>query len=362
LAPFERWDVAYYLRIASVGYRPGEGTAQFHPLYPWLAKPLVVLGIQPLTALMVVSSAAAVLLLIVFYHWASLKLGLSDAAFATLLLLVNPFAFALYVPYSESLFLLCAVLALYCASLRRWWLASLTAALATLTRQQGILLALPLAWMALWPPEHKGKRTLPLQSETRQHHTGRYLVRTLRDGARLKRLLPLTLIPFSYGGWLLYRALRLRDVHLDTTSFHTFIYSFLISPQAAKVVPVQRFVWPWRALWLAGSKVWQSPDVDIIVNLAGGALFLLLVVLAWRNLQASSKLYVVASTILSFSYYTGPVHPYMGLLRHLLLGFPIFFGLAPRLRSAWSRGLLVTVGGLGLFFLLMLYGLEGWVP
>lgn len=363
LAPFERWDVTYYLRIASMGYRPGEGTAQFHPLYPWLAKPLVTLGIHPLMALMVVSSAAAMLLLIVYYNYASLKLGPSGATFATLLFLVSPFAFALYVPYSEPVFLLCAVWALYSASLQRWWLVGIMAALATLTRQQGVLLVLPLAWMALSPTTRaEGWWGLPHRSEIPQHDTERRFIKVLRDGALLKRLLPLALIPLSYGGWLLYRAVRLRDLRLDTTSLHTFIYSFLISPQATKVVPVQRFIWPWQALWLAGRKLWLSPDIDVVVNLVGGLLFLVLLMLAWRNLQPGSKIYVVASTLLSFSYYTGPSHPYMGLLRHLFLGFPVFFGLAPRVRSTWSRGFMITFSCLGLFFLLMLYGLESWVP
>ncbi|MBO9371340.1 MAG: hypothetical protein J7575_09700, partial [Chloroflexi bacterium] len=40
VAPWARWDVLWYERIVRFGYRPDDGTAQFHPLYPWLAVPL----------------------------------------------------------------------------------------------------------------------------------------------------------------------------------------------------------------------------------------------------------------------------------------------------------------------------------
>ena len=43
LAIWERWDTVYYSRIASVGYSVTDGTTTFHPLFPWLAKPLSLL-------------------------------------------------------------------------------------------------------------------------------------------------------------------------------------------------------------------------------------------------------------------------------------------------------------------------------
>jgi hypothetical protein len=348
LAPFARWDVVYYLRIASQGYQRGDGAVQFHPLYPMLAKPLISLGFSPLMALMLVSSMASLLLIVAVYNLARRDLGPPDAAFAALLCIVTPFSFALYVPYSEALFLLCAVLAFYWAARGAWWLAGLAAALATLTRQQGLLLVLPLGWLAVeqgWVG--KKRQNPPVLWE---------------DSTFWGRLLPMTAVPLSYGGWLLYRARALNDVQVSFTSLHDFIYSLLISPQAVEVVPVQQFVWPWLAMWRAGRKLWQSPDIDIVVNLVGGVFFLLLVGLSWRYLRVHHKLYVVASTVLSFAYYTGPSHPYMGLLRHLALGFPVFLGVARRVRSSLARGCMLMVGFLGMLFLLLLYGLESWVP
>lgn len=89
-APAERWDVASYIKIASVGYRPEDGTTQFHPLFGLLARPFVRLGMSPLVALSTISFAATLVLLFVFYELARRDLDSEDAAFATLALLVSP--------------------------------------------------------------------------------------------------------------------------------------------------------------------------------------------------------------------------------------------------------------------------------
>jgi hypothetical protein len=52
----------------------------------------------------------------------------------------------------------------------------------------------------------------------------------------------------------------------------------------------------------------------------------------------------------------------MGLPRHLLLAFPVFIGLGTVLRHRWQQLMVIGLGGLGIFFLLMLYVIQGWVP
>ena len=149
LAPWQRWDVSYYLAIVTRGYSTGDGTTQFHPLYPLLAIPLARLGVSPLLSLLCVSSAAGFLLYLAFARLAALDLPPSEARLSVLFLALAPPAFILFAPYTEALFLLSAVLCLWYARQRQWWQAALAGALATLTRQQGIFLVLPLAW-ELW--------------------------------------------------------------------------------------------------------------------------------------------------------------------------------------------------------------------
>lgn len=340
LAPWQRWDTIYYIWIATQGYAANDGTAQFHPLYPWLAAPLVWAGFHPILALLTVNSVADILLIWAVYRLARLELAPATARTSILLLLCSPFAFALFVPYAEPVFLLCSVVCLYHARRKQWWLAGGAGALATLTRQQGLFLLAPLAW-ELW--ENAGRR-------------GRVALAAWRDW------LTLALVPAGYLVWIVYRAWALNDLTIDFTSLHTLIYSFLISPSAVEVVPVQTFLWPWQALSLAVAQLWRAPDADLIVNLVGGGYFLLMLAQAWRRLRISDRWYVGIITLVSFGYHTGSTHPYMGLLRHLFLAFPVFLGLAPQAEK-FSRKLWWTITGLlGLFFLLLLYGLEAWIP
>ena len=243
-------------------------------------------------------------------------------------------------PYSESLFLLFAVSSFLFIRRNRWWLAGVTAGLAALTRQQGLFLLLPLAW-ELW-----------------ESH-GRDIRNTMN---RWKDWLALGLVLAGYLIWLFYRWQLLSDLDLSTSSLNSIIYSFLISPSADQVVEVQSFLWPWQALWIALHQVFSRPDLDLITNLVFGAYFLVLLVLSWKHLPASYRIYSVVITLVSFSYYTGPIHPYMGLLRHLLLVFPVFIGLAVCLRRPWQRLAVTAFNQVGYLFLVWLYVVHAWVP
>jgi len=64
----------------------------------------------------------------------------------------------------------------------------------------------------------------------------------------------------------------------------------------------------------------------------------------------------------SFAYHTGPVHPYMGLPRHLLLAFPVFIGLGAALRSHWQRFVALVWQGFWLLMALGLYVRHAWIP
>ena len=341
LAPWERWDLKYYLWIVQRGYRTDDGTAQFHPLLAWLATPLAWLTGQPLLALLVVSSTASVLLLIAFERLARLDVSPVAARTSTLLLLFSPPAFILFAPYTESLFLLWAVLCMLWARRGWWWLAGLAGALAVLTRQQGIVLALPLAW-ELW--EAAGRKP-------------RRALRAWRDW------LALALIPGGLLVWLMYRAVALGDIQADFASPQALIYSLIISPSASKVVPVQAFLLPPHAMWLALSKFGRAPELSLLIDLILGGAWLVLVCIGWRGMRTSYRIYSITIALLSFGYHTGPFFPYMGLPRHLLLAFPVFIGLGPIMRGRVILRLRLIAGGLlGILFLIWFYAFEAWVP
>ena len=352
LAPWERRDSLYYIAIVARGYRADDGTAQFHPLPAWLALLPAALTGSPLLGLVLVSSLAALLLLLAFDQLARLDLPPDEARVATALLASAPPAFILFAPYSEALFLLWATLCLLWMRQGRWWLAGLAGALCALTRQQGVLLALPLA-VELW------QRRPTTKDEGRRRE----------DGGQEMTALPLYrwLAPLLPGAgllvWLVYRGLALSDVRVSLRGLQALIFSLLISPSAAKVVPEQAFLWPWDALGRALAIFWRAPDYTLAIDLGLGFAFAVLLALAWPRLRASYRAYTLAIALISFAYYTGPHYPSMGLPRHLLLACPVFIGVAPLVtRPAWMRVGLLGASLLGLLFLLLQYVIGGWVP
>ena len=110
LAVWERWDAVYFVRIAGAGYSASDGTTTFHPLFPWLAKPFSLLGVPPVVGLLLVSSCATLALYPMFERLASLDHDPAKARTATLLFVFWPVSYLLYLPYTEPLWLLCAVL------------------------------------------------------------------------------------------------------------------------------------------------------------------------------------------------------------------------------------------------------------
>jgi hypothetical protein len=340
LAPWERWDTDFYLKIVERGYRIDDGTAQFHPLFPWLATPLAALGLSPLLALMLVSSAASAAMLVVFAQLARLDLGADEARWSTALFLFSPLAFALWAPYTEALFLLCAIACLLWARRGRWWFAGVAGAFAVLTRQQGVFLLLPLA-VELW-------------SAGGGHWRGAL--------AAWRKWLALGLVPAGLLVWLVYRAVALGDLSPNWSDPQRLIYSVLISPSSAEVVPHQAFLPPWQALWLALTTFWRAPELSLAVDLMLGSVFVVLFAIAWPKMRWSYRIYAFAIACVSFGYHTGPYYPYMGLPRHLLLAFPVYIGLGAQIHTQRSRLFLITTGLVGILFALLLYTLRGWTP
>ncbi len=140
-----RWDTAWYLEIAKHGYAC-YGSSAFLPLYPLLTRIVGTLFLgDNLAAALVISSLAS---FVVFYLLSRLAQELTDSATiakgTVIALAVFPTSFFLMAGYTESLFLALAIGA-YLAARRGFWLsAGVLAALATLTRLQGIILLVPL--------------------------------------------------------------------------------------------------------------------------------------------------------------------------------------------------------------------------
>ena len=150
VAPGARWDSVWYLEIAQYGYDLPDRAA-FFPLYPAvvaLAAPLTT----PLLAGLVVSCGCALGGMYLLHRLVELDFGVDTARAVILIVAWFPSAVVLSAVYSEGLFLLLSVGAIYAARLGRWPAAALAAGLAAATRSSGVLLMLPLVIMYLYGP------------------------------------------------------------------------------------------------------------------------------------------------------------------------------------------------------------------
>jgi Gpi18-like mannosyltransferase len=332
--PWFRWDAKYFIWATSRGFSVQDGSASFHPLLPLLAKPIFYLTGSPLFGLLLVATLATLGLYFCFYRLARFDLNDELAFRATILFAVFPGSYVFYAPYTESIFLLFSVLLFYFARERQWLLAGLCGALATLSRQQGLFLMVPLV-MELW--SGKERKALAFSS--------------------------VLLIPLAYGLWIVYRTFALADSYPDLSSFHGLIYSTVISPSSYQVVAEQDFLFPLHALYLAFLKLWQEHNIPTITDLSVAACIVVITIISWRNLRNSYRVYVLILLIVSFAHHTGMrvSSPYMGLPRHLLLAFPVFIGLAPRV-TPYAMNKLFKVGLLGFLLLTFFHCLRVWVP
>jgi Gpi18-like mannosyltransferase len=147
---WERFDALWFLRIAADGYRSHDGSAAFFPLFPMLVRGVSwLIGGHPLAGGLIVSNGAALGATVALYELTRTEISERVARGSVLFLSFFPTSFFLVAPYSESLFLLLAVVALLAARRSRWWLAGVAGALAALTRNLGVLIAVPLAVEAL---------------------------------------------------------------------------------------------------------------------------------------------------------------------------------------------------------------------
>jgi hypothetical protein len=156
LTATEREDALWFLRLATSGYSPSDGSAAFFPLNPQLIRIVAWLpGVGPLGAALLISNGAFFAALVLMHALGRLEFDEAIARKAVLFLAIFPTAFFFLAPYTEAPFLLLSLATFWFARRDRWALAALAGALAALTRSIGILLLPALAveafvqWRAL---------------------------------------------------------------------------------------------------------------------------------------------------------------------------------------------------------------------
>ncbi|GIU97499.1 MAG: hypothetical protein KatS3mg013_1302 [Actinomycetota bacterium] len=159
----QRQDALWFLRLATHGWSPDDGSAAFFPVFPLLVRAVAWLpGIGPLGAALTVSNLACAGALVVLHGLTRLEFGDARTARRSVrLLALFPTGFFLFAPYSEAPFLMLVLLAFWWARTDRWGRAGLAGALAALTRSVGVLLVLGLAAEAVARSRDDGRPLAP---------------------------------------------------------------------------------------------------------------------------------------------------------------------------------------------------------
>jgi hypothetical protein len=319
------WDTQWYVNIAYNGYGDMPKSVVFLPLYPLLIRATAALIGDYLLAALLVSFAASFAALALLYQVAVDQTGSDRLARRTLvLLLAFPTAFFLLAGYTESLFLALVLLA-WLSTMRKWYgLAGLAGFLASLTRTQGILLALPLAYLAFWGNQPL-RVTLCRLSDWRHLRDWRRL--PLRDA--LPRLV-------AVSGPLLGSALYMGWIKLAGYGSITEVYTRYWAFETAPL---------WEALVNNLTLLLTHPNVVYVTNAVLFAIAIAGALLALRRLPLAYSLYTWV-TIVVILMRQHNLSPFMSTGRFTLMLFPIFMvfaGALLRLEDRFRAGRLISL-------------------
>jgi len=325
-----RWDTPWYLEIAGHGYGC-YGSSAFMPLYPLLIRGLgVALLGNNLAAALLISSIASFVAFYLLYLLAKELTGSVDIAKVSVMALaLFPVSFFLMAGYTEALFLALAMGA-YLAARRGFWLtAGALAALATLTRLQGILVLVPLCLELL----------LARRSELRQW----------------KPWLALLMAP---------AALALYIAFIRLTQGLAFPWEPLSSPQGVWRL---HYTWPWQGILADLSALITSHDLALLFSFKlldplTAILFALCAILAFRRLNLPLAAFLVVMWLSSLIKVTADGYT-TSVSRYMLAIFPAFIVLG-MLIVRWPRLArlgMVLVAGILLSIYLFFFLIWGWV-
>ena len=326
-----QWDSEWYFRIATEGYRYNGDpaipqTIVFYPLYPMLARGLVVIsGLAPSDALLLLSNVAALLAIVVLVKLVREEFGDQVALATTALLSFFPASVVLSAGYTESLELLLTVSFFLVLKRKRYLSAALLAGLAVADRSTGVVLLPVLLW-EMWLNRDQ-KPFFPA-------------------------LIPCVLVATS-GLWLfmIYLWYRFGDplvfskgqagFHLGTTLF-------------ARLISALKFE-PFTQLILNDWNPWGQGSWFML-------LFIVLIVVGWSRLRFSWTMFATGALLLPYLTLSGLVAGFTSMGRFGLVSFPLFVVLADvGLRVKWLFVGLIGISGASLFMNAALFARRIWI-
>lgn len=312
---WQHWDACWYTKIAAYGYEPAESSSAFFPLFPLFMRAGSVLAGGLAAGGLIVSAVAFVIALTGLWQLIARDVDAATASRTQLYVAIFPVGFFFFAPFTESLFLACTVWAFLGARRGDWELAGVAGFLAALTRAQGILLALPIAWEVVrwWMARRR---------------------RPDRGPFRPREAMPLLAAASPVLGTLTYY------LYTSVVAGRSFI-------DAQAMWSGGRLRWPWESGTMAWERIVEQGDVVTALNLVALVLFAGLAIAALRWLPLSYSLFVLPQ--LALIAVRAPTWPLMSGARYLLVLFPCFVilamaGRSPRFHTAWVIISLLLLG------------------
>ena len=318
LAIWQRFDANWYTSVADNGYGTIGGDDHFPPLFPVLIRILKPLFGSAFIAGLLISHLATLyaikLLFDTFYEWGGNYLAKRTVLF----LLIYPTSFFLFSVYTESLFLVTALLSLQYMRKGSWAWAGFWAFCAVLTRLQGAALVIPMIYL-MW-----------------------------REPTFLRK-------PASWVG-------------LALPAVGGLFYLFLRSMQVTQgVVPLvesdwhARMVLPWETYWYAIQTLTSGRFTFIdLLNWAIGTLFIILLVAGWQKIPLEYNLYTAFSLLIMLIRIV-ETQPLISMSRYSLTLFPSFFVFGLAGENPWLRRLIIYAFIPLNLYLSAQFFLWGWV-
>jgi len=321
LEPWQRWDTLHYQAIAERGYAAFEGALFAPPLYPLamrLASTLV--SGNTLLAGILVSNLACALAFIAFAHLALRELEPLRASRRSVLYLASfPASFFLVAAYTESLYLLAAILVLLHLRKQQWLRAGTWGAVACMTRLPGVVVLAPIL----------------------------FAVATTEKRA-----------PRAWAGVVI--------ASLGAVLFPLYVWATSgAAPWLPLIAQAQRFrggfSFPGLNLvdavrnLLAGEFV-----VADVLDLLALLLFMFLTFHVWRRLPRVYGVYYTAFLLLLLAR-RASVYPLIGTSRYVLALFPAFFVLAQFGEQPWIHRAILYTFWAGLLFMAGEFAIWGWI-
>lgn len=304
-----RGDAQYYVDAAQHGYvfsTQHFSSMGFYPLYPILIKATSLITGNAYVAALVVSTICLLAAVGLLAMWL-VDRGMGAYTGRVLLLMFTfPFAFFYGAMYTEPVYLALVLAAFLAAERRRWVLVSVCAALLTLTRPTGVLILIPLVTMM--PP-----------------------VRTWRG----RHALPFATCLLALAGFMLYQFLRFGTPLAYVRA--KAVPGWAVSP--ARVV---------RDLLLQGQPGRSSFLLALMLAIA--LAFLASIPLVHQRLGRPYAVFVAVTVLGALSAGLPGMH------RYVVVAFPTFVALAPRLKN---QAIVALATGGAYLLLLFLSGYVG---